>query len=407
MMKNNKFLILLILYLFVFLNFNVESQRNSNCKLDFNELLFQVKVRRYMKIMDAPSVVACVIENNSIIHSYSFGYQNIYQLKKATLDSIYVIGSNSKVVTSTAILQLFEKGLIGLDNNINDYLPFEIVNPKHPDINITLRMLLSHQSSLGDNLGDIKYYYKYINNCSKWIKERLTVDGELFREQYWKDYEPGQKNHYSNIGFIIVSYLVEIISGQKFEDYCQEHIFIPLEMYNTSFQKEKLNSDMLARPYYPLFSRIFIPLVNYDIGCIAPCGGLRTNVKDLSHFLIAHMEDGAWNNVQILKEHTVKEMHRIQYPDESMDFYGGVLQHGLGWVHFNIYDSEWEGYYGGAVGYDCNMIIRKSDRTAIILLANGHFLRPKGPISNKISFFRFKTCFNLNVLLIQNALKNQ
>ncbi len=404
MKNNNKIIFIIVFFCFFSLSFNAQTHKIYENQIDFNDLIFKIKVKTYMKIMDVPSVVACVIKNESIIWSDAFGYQNYYQRRKANLDSIYIIGSNSKVITSTAILQLYEKELIGLDDNINDYLPFNISNPNYPDVNITLRLILSHRSSLGDSLGDIIYYFKYLDNCSKWIKERLTPDGELYEQHYWKDYKPGEKSSYSNFGFIIASYLVEILSGQSFEEYCQENIFIPLEMFNTSFEKDKLNSNNFARPYYPLFSKIFIPMPHYDIGCAAPCGGLRTTVNDLSHFLIAHMNGGLYKGVRILKNSTVEEMHTVQDPDEVENFYSGALTHGLGWIHIDLFGTRWEGYNGGAIGYGCNMVIRKKDETGLILFTNGHFLRPKGPISMEISTFRFYINSQLGVLFIEKAL---
>ena len=402
------FTIFLILILLSSPTFAFIGKTNLQGDIDLSKLPFHSKVKVYMRIMDAPSVACCVIKNNSIILAESFGYSNLYKREKATLDSIYVIGSNSKAVTSTAIMQLCERGLIDLDDNINDYLPFNISNPNHPDVNITLRMLLAHQSSICDNFGDIGYFFKYLDNRSKWIRERLSVDGELYEDRYWGDYNPGEQNHYSNIGYILVSYLVEVLSDQTFEEYCQENIFVPLKMYNTSFKKETLDYNKLARPYYPLFSsRLFIPLPHYDIGCVAACGGLRTTVIDLSHFLIAHMNKGVWNETRILNESTVEEMHRIQYENSSVEFYSGTIQHGLGWIHMDIYGYEWEGYNGGAVGYSCNMATRKVDNVSIILFSNGHFIRPMGPITMKISDFRFSINAKLGNLFIEEALKNQ
>ena len=192
-------------------NVTAKSALDKNMN-NFDSLMTNLKIKRYMRIMDVPSAVACVIKNNSVIWSDSYGYSNVYQRKKATLDSIYIIGSNSKSVVGTAFMQLYERGLVDLDENINSYLPFEIFNPNYPDINITARMLLAHQSSLSDNLGDLASFYKYMNNRSKWVKERITVDGELYKEHYWGDFKPGEQNYYSNMGFITVSLIVEIIS---------------------------------------------------------------------------------------------------------------------------------------------------------------------------------------------------
>ena len=405
-MSKKRIVQLFVVLIIIFSSLNLEAKSNVKQKPIIDEdFALKAKVNMYMKLINTPSAVACVIKENKTIWSGSYGYSNYYTRKKADFDSIYVLGSVSKIITGTAFMQLYEEGLIELDQNINDFLPFEIVNPNYPNVNITPRMLLAHRSSLNDVFRDVSKFLKYIDNRSKWIKERLLVDGELYQESYWGDYKPGERSNYSNIGLVIISYLIEIISGQDFEDYCKENIFFPLQMHNTSYRKEDLNEEQFARPYYSLFSKIFIPLPNYDIGCLSSFGGLRTSVNDLSRFLIVHTNKGVWNNVSILKETTLNEMHKIQYNNSERDFFGGIMDYGLGWFHFDFLDSSWEGCTGGAIGYNCKMVISKTDNVSIIFFTNGHFNRPIGPLTIKYAEFRFYMDYKLTKLFIEEALK--
>ena len=123
---------------------------------------------------------------------------------------------------------------------------------------------------------------------------------------------------YANVGFDIIGYLVELISGQDFLNYCKKHIFIPLEMDHTSFNLSELDIDDVAVPYhyhngeylnindlsYMLGS--YTPPGNYWRMRMYPAGGLYTTVTALSHFFIAHMNGGIWNGVRILEEETVE-----------------------------------------------------------------------------------------------------
>lgn len=406
MSKKNYIIPIFVVIILIFSSLNLQAKNNIEDKSIIDEdFLLKTKVKTYMKLINTPSVVSCVIKEDKIIWSDSYGYSNYYTRKKANLNSIYVVGSNSKIITGTAFMQLYEKGLIDLDENINNFLPFKIVNPNYPNVNITSRMLLAHRSSLNDNFRDVSNFLKYIDNRSKWLKERLLVDGELYKDSYWGNYKPGERNNYSNIGLIIISYLVEIVSGQNFEDYCKENIFSPLQMYNTSFKKDDLNQEQFARPYYSLFSKFFIPLPHYDIGCLSSFGGLRTSVIDISHFFIAHMNKGVWNNTRILNESTIEEMHKVQYNNSERDFFGGIMNYGLGWFHFDFLDSEWEGCTGGAIGYNCKMVISKTDNVSIILFTNGHFNRPIGYLTIKYAEFRFLMDYKLTKLFIDEALK--
>ena len=121
----------------------LEKQVDSN-----DDPTFDLKIKLLMKVGHMPSLSACIIKNNGIVWSKGYGFYDIMHRKKACDDTIYMIGSISKSVTATALMQLYEQGLFDLDDDVSDYLPFTLRNPKYPDVPITFRMLLAHQSSL-------------------------------------------------------------------------------------------------------------------------------------------------------------------------------------------------------------------------------------------------------------------
>jgi len=154
---------------------------------------------------------------------------------------VYMAGSVSKAIAAMALMQLYEDDLFELDDDINDYLPFPLRNPYHPEVPVTFKMVLSHQSSL-PLTDQIQYPYigiSYLLNFPKLtypdFKEYLVPGGRAYNPDAWTDNTPGEAFNYSNVGFMLVEYLVELISEQDYKDYCNENIFIPLKMYNTSF----------------------------------------------------------------------------------------------------------------------------------------------------------------------------
>lgn len=352
--------------------------------------LLDVQIILLMRLISIPSLIVCIINNDSIAYIKSYGYTNYYQKIKTSIDDNFLVGSISKTVTATALMQLCEKGFFDLDDDINKYLPFEIKNSKYPDRNITFRMLLSHQSSLNDfglklkNIPYILYKIKCNNIFDNIIKEMFTPGQALYNEKYFLDYPPGEQAQYCELGYSIAGYLVEKISGKSFEEYCQENIFKPLNMKNTSFDANKLDQDNLVKPYTSISNRL-IPLMKYDFSFLDPPAGLWTNAEDLSHFYIAHLNYGVYNKTRILKEETVKIMHTKQYPNSTdnllKEFMAGELklQHGLGWFFVDLYDFQLEGHAGAAPGYNCHMYaVNKEghEKTNLILLSNGPILFP-------------------------------
>jgi CubicO group peptidase (beta-lactamase class C family) len=236
-------------------------------------------------------------------------------------------------------------------------------------------MLLGHRSGIYDNLIDLLKINELNGNPLQWVKDHLTTEGKYYTKDYWSTFEPGTKCSYSSFAFVVLSALVEQITGENFDDFCQKKIFTPLQMTSTSFVIENLDKNQFARPYFPsIFG--YIPFIHYDGKVLAACGGLRTNAVDLAHFLIAHMNNGVYKNIRILENSTVELMHTL-YDEEDTGswFHGGIIKFGLGWAHLEINGKHWEGYNGGAVGYSCDMTMIQSERAGVIILSNNHFYR--------------------------------
>jgi len=104
-----------------------------------------------LRLAHKPSLAAGIIRGNELVWSQAYGYYDIENQKAATSQTLYLQASVSKTVTATALMQLYEQGLFRLDDDVNMYLPFSLRNPNHPDVPITIEMILSHRSSLADD----------------------------------------------------------------------------------------------------------------------------------------------------------------------------------------------------------------------------------------------------------------
>jgi len=341
----------------------VEQQNPS-----LEDSVFDMKIRMLMMLGSMPSLTACAIKNTSIVWSKAYGFSDIWRREKATEDTIYMTGSITKTIIATALLQLYEQGLFDLDDDVNEYLPFTLRNPKFPDINITFMMLFAHQSSLSDhtllNWWKFNIYLKPFpapKDSYPWLEEVLVPGGRYYNQKVWSNYPPGEEANYSNVGFILLGYLLEKLTNQSFEKYCQDNILTPLNMMNTSFHPDNLVKDRLAIPYVRL-TKLYIPLRHYDFNYVTAAGGVRSTLEDLSYFLIAHMNGGEYNGVRILEEETVELMHTIQYPNSRF---------GLGWIiQSNGQDDTHEGHTGGAPGGAAMMMMSASENTGIIFFIN-------------------------------------
>jgi len=336
----------------------------------FTETFFDICINTLMKVAHKPSIAACIIHDDIVVWSKGYGYYDLENQKPTNEDILYLQASVSKTITATALMQLYEQGLFDLDDDINDYLPFELRNPNHPEEPITIKMVLSHRSSLADdNLYWVALSYlpgdpDVPDFPYPWLKEYLTPDGSGYSSTTWSDSRPGERFYYANIGFSIIAYLVEILSNQNFNEYCKENIFEPLEMFNSSFRLRDHNISNIAVPYEYKNNKYFRH-PHYGIHILYPAITLRTSIEEYSHFIIAHMNGGIWNDVKILNSTTVNLMHNAHFSPED------EYNYGLGWVLYNPTIGKKEyGHSGGYVGVLDLVTIIPDDDIAVMIFSN-------------------------------------
>ncbi len=278
-----------------------------------------------LDIMDQhyiPSTTVAVVRNSSIIWAKGYGEQQ-------QLDLIYMIASVTKTFTATAIFQLFERGIIDLDDDVNDYLPFSFRHPLFPSIPITFKMLLQHTSGLR-KYSDLYWYgitaevleelgwanphewtpYPY------WIEDHLTPNGSLYDPAVWTYFRPGTTRFYSNFGYDVLGYLIQRATGQPIWEYLQDNIFDPLGMDCTGYNHTDFDAGQLATPYVYMFeldpdstgNKAYPHYNTFNYGA----GGLRSNIYDLARFLLVFMHDGVSNGVRILEEDTLRTMESLE-----------------------------------------------------------------------------------------------
>ena len=345
---------------------NSSKQDNQQITSDF---LFDTYIQMLMRIGHKPSIATCIIYDDDIVWSNAYGYYDIENKKEATTQTLYLQASVSKTVTATALMQLYEQGLFDLDDDVNEYLPFDLRNPNHPDIPITIKMILSHRSSLADdNLYWIALSYlpgdpDVVGFPYPWLEEYLTPGGSAYSSSTWSMAKPGEEYYYANIGFSIIAYLVEILSHQDFNDYCREHIFLPLQMNTSGFRLRDHDIDTIAVPY-EFKNNGYFRHPHYGIHVLYPAITLRTSIEDYSHFIIAHMNGGVWKGIRILNESTVELMHTAHFSPD------GANNYGLGWQVTNKPSEKSYGHGGGYVGVLCHVTIIPDEDIAVIFFSN-------------------------------------
>lgn len=333
-----------------------------SCEKEVPEHDIDVEIQKVMTEYDLPSVSACVIKDDAIVWAQSYGYSDKENQIEATDETIYHVASISKLFIATAIMQLEEQGKINIDEDINNYIPISIRNPHFPETSITARMLLTHTSGIAwpqtyrEALGIWEHFdADQAPSPSEWVPQFLIPSGEYYNSYIWKNTSPGTFELYSNIGNNVLAYMVEQISGQNFRDYCMDHIFIPLNMQNTSYNYADLDLNKIAILYNnnntiqePFDDRIYAS------------GGLKTTIQDLSRFMITYINKGELDGRRILQENTVDMMLEIQNTTSGICL---LWRASLG---------DWVGHTGGMVGTATIAEMHPESKTGLIIFCNKH-----------------------------------
>jgi CubicO group peptidase (beta-lactamase class C family) len=279
------------------------------------------------------------------------------------------IASVSKTTVATALLQLYEQGKFQLDDPINNYLPFQVTIPSCPGTPITFRELLTHTSGIQDN-------YTVMDNLTVQGDSPVPLDslvrgyfvpGGAYYSKTGNFYKtcPNTQYQYSNFGATLLGYLVQVLSGQDFNEYVTQHIFTPLGMTNTSYFYSGINRATLAMPYsvengdaYGLYGE-----ADY------PDGMMKTSVNQLAQFLTMYANGGSYNGQQILQPSTVALMLSQQTTLDKTDVAQGLI-----WYETADFASRdlW-GHGGDDFGINTNMFFSPTSTEGVILFGNGEW----------------------------------
>jgi CubicO group peptidase (beta-lactamase class C family) len=317
-----------------------------------------------------PGLAACIVKDGRVAWKMNDGYANVGEEIEVADETIFMLASISKTFVGIAVMQLWEQGLLGLEDDVNDYLPFTVTNPYFTAIPITPRMLLAHTSSIAYNasawLPLITWGGDPTIPLGQYLQSYLEPGGLRYQNSNYNIHVPGNGAQYSNVGYALAGYLVEVISGQLFEDYCQEAIFGPLGMNETSWFLAGLDPDQVAMPTQ-YSGGAFIPYGQFGFP-VYPAGQLRTSSLQLARHLIAFMQLGQIDDTRILQSSSVQLMTTIQYPDVPPVFPG--YDWGLGWFRIP-YGSEWLwGHTGGIFGVSTFMFYNPDGNYGVIELTN-------------------------------------
>ena len=311
---------------------------------------------------NAAGLAVAVVKDSKIIYSNTKGYKDLDAGIPWGENDVLRIASISKSFTATGILQLVEQGKLSLDADVAELMGMEFRNPGFPQQPITVRMLLSHTSSLSDANG----YFSF----------------DSLSEKSWNNYEPGSKYQYCNLGFNTLGAIIEKVSGERFDQYISNHILKPLGVY-AHHNVHELDSSRFVNIYtystssgkytrsdaYPSITEGLASYrEGYSAPIFSPTGGLKISAKDLAKVMMMHMNGGTLEGVKILSS----ESSALMQSEITTTNYEGE-RYGMALLRTNdmLEGHRLVGHDGLALGAHTAMFWHPQEKFGFVVMTNG------------------------------------
>ncbi len=365
-------------------------------------------MQEYVDHQEMSGGALMVRKNGELVYQNKWGMACIDSKEEISYDSIYRMMSMTKCVTAVAILQLIESGKIGLDDSLSKYVPeFKnmqvasderyVIDMDHPkkillqvplfkmekvktvpaDREITIRDLLSHSSGLEQGAVGL------IAMMKMKIEDQILEDRVMRYSRYALDFQPGTGTSYSPLaGFDILGYVIERVSGMRFEEYLLRNICEPLEMKDTTFflsdeqkkrlvhvyKREKETLKDVTGTKDDMFGMLHQDKMRFEEGS----GGLFSTIVDYEHLVEMLCNHGSFHRKQILKPETVKLMH-TEAAEQHLEPDPGTVW-GLGVKirqNPNVAKSfATEGTYGWSGAFGTHFFVSPKDHLEAVFMTN-------------------------------------
>lgn len=320
-------------------------------------------IEQQMHRLNIPSASLAIVEGDKIVHLRGFGQAR--PGGEAPLPQTpFFIGSATKSFTALAVMQLVEAGQIELDAPVQRYLPWFRVADPQASAQMTVRHLLNQTSGLS-LLPGWQMLADFDNRPDATERQARSLATLVLKRPVGVAFE------YSNVNYSLLGLVIEAASGEAYGDYIQNHIFDPLEMRHSYTTKAAAQQAGLAVGHQSWFGLpIAVPDLPVPSGSL-PAGQLIVSAEDMGHYLIMHLNEGRYGEMQLLSPAGIAELHR---PAVDASSFGVTEQYGMGWYIGEQGQPSLVWHSGMVPDFYTYMALLPAQKKGVILLINvDHF----------------------------------
>ena len=331
-----------------------QDANDSSPRKDYGEVVGALRpfIQQQMAEKGLPALSIAIIDDQQIVWAQGFGMADPQKKIPATANTVYRIGSVSKLFTDIAIMQLVERGELKLDDPITNYLPD--FHPKNPfGTSLTLRQLMSHRCGLLREPPVGNYFETSQPSLAATVKS--LNDTELV-------FAPNTHTKYSNAAIAVVGYVLETHSHRPFAEYLKSSVLDLMSLRSSSFQPDPAIITHLAKAQMWTYDGLTFDAPTFQLG-MAPAGSMYSTVNDLGHFVSVLLAQGKTENGPLLKPATLEQMWSPQFPNPG----GSVF--GLGFMVRSLDGHRLVGHGGAIYGFATTLDLLPEDKVGVVVFA--------------------------------------
>jgi len=320
-------------------------------------------INRGLKEWNIPGLAVAVVKDGKVVFMKGYGIRQVGKPDKVDENTLFMIASNTKLFTGTALANLEAQKKLSLDDHVSKYIPgFRLYDENSSRI-VSIRDILSHRIGTKTFQGDFTFWNSTLPREEIINRMRLLKPPFIFRQDLG----------YCNSCFLTAGQIIPVVTGHSWSDYIQENFLTPLGMSNTYPLTKDFDKRVdIAHPYTNTFGELKeVPFDSIDN--FAPAAGIVSNVKDLSKWLIMQLDSGRYNGKQIVPWSVVqktRDINTISGSRKSSVYPSHFRGYGLG-VFMTDYNGRMVYYHtGGADGFVTNTCFVPEENLGITILTN-------------------------------------
>jgi CubicO group peptidase (beta-lactamase class C family) len=321
-------------------------------------------INRSLEHWDLPGLAIVIVKDGKTVVMKGYGVKDASRKTKVDANTLFMIASNTKLFTGTALAQLEDQQKLSLNDKITRYFPaFQLYDPASTNA-VTIRDLLSHRIGTKTFQGDFTFWNSSLSKTDIINKMRLLRPSGIFRQDYG----------YCNSCFMIAGEVIPKVTGSSWEQYIQDSLLTPLQMTNsTAISHGMASKENVAVPYTTSFTGLLTRVPYDEWDNLGPAASIISNVNDLSHWLQFQLDSGKYNGKRLMPFSTLQKTRDVNTIVTSrksallpVHFRGYGL--GLYMADYNGRQIYW--HTGGAAGMVSNVCFVPEERLGIAILTN-------------------------------------